>query len=60
MTFDKILFFYFLIGIIYTVINGAVRKLDNDDWDLVWGWIIFWPVFFIAIVISLLNKLLKR
>lgn len=60
MIFDKVLFFYFLIGIIYTVINGAFRKLDNDDWDLVWAWILFWPVFFVAIFIHLLNKLIKR
>lgn len=48
---------YFLIGMIYTLINGLVRKLDTDgDWLLPIFWLLLWPIAFIGLVIINVNK----
>lgn len=48
---------YFLIGMIYTLINGFVRKLDTDgDWLLPIFWLLLWPIAFIGLVIINVNK----
>lgn len=52
---------YFLVGIIYTVINGYVRKLDTDgDWGLVFVWMFLWPLAFIALGIMYISKRVNK
>lgn len=52
---------YFLIGIVYTVINGYVRKLDTDgDWSLVFVWLFLWPLAFIALIIMYISKRVNK
>lgn len=52
---------YFLIGIVYTVINGYVRKLDTDgDWGLVFVWMFLWPLAFIALGIMYISKRVNK
>lgn len=52
---------YVLIGIIYTMINGIIRKLDHDDdWMLPISWIFLWPIFFIALIVKRLSKAFKK
>ncbi len=49
------IFWYVIIGLIYTLINGFVRKLDTEgDWMLVFVWIFMWPVAFLALFINYL------
>ena len=44
---------YFLIGILYTLVNLFIRKLDiENDWGLVFIWILAWPLFFVLLLIS--------
>lgn len=50
---------YFLIGIVYTVINGYVRKLDAD-WDLTFAWLFLWPVCFIALFVIYISKRVNK
>lgn len=48
---------YLIIGLIYTLINIFIRKLDVDnDWMIVLVWWFMWPICFIAIIINYLNK----
>lgn len=52
---------YFLVGIVYTVINGYVRKLDTEgDWGLVFCWMFLWPLAFIALCIMYIQKKINR
>jgi len=52
---------YFLIGILYTVINGYVRKLDTEgDWGLVFCWMFLWPLAFIALGIMYISKRVNK
>lgn len=52
---SNILFWYVLVGIIYTLINGFVRKLDTDgDMMIVFVWIFMWPIAFLALIIRYL------
>lgn len=52
---------YFLIGMIYTLINGFVRKLDTDgDWLLPIFWLLLWPIAFIGLAIITVNKYFER
>lgn len=51
---------YLLIGIIYCFINGAIRKLDNDDYLLSFLWITFWPICFLALIVDGTFKLFKK
>lgn len=44
---------YILIGLIYTLINIFIRKLDVDgDWTFVYVWVFLWPVCFIALFLE--------
>lgn len=52
---------YFLIGIVYTVINGYVRKLDTDgDFTLPFVWMFLWPLAFIALGIMYISKRVNK
>lgn len=45
--------FYILVGIIYTLINAFVRKLNREgDWLLTLLWLFGWPLCFIALAIE--------
>ncbi len=53
--------YYFIIGIIYAVINGAIRKVDTDgDWLLPLAWIIVWPVGLASLLVGWVIKLIKK
>ena len=56
---QNLVIFYFIIGMIYTIINGWVRKLDNDDWTLTYVWFFGWPICFICLIIDKMLKLKK-
>ena len=48
---------YFLIGVLYTLINLFIRKLNiEDDWGLMFMWILAWPLFFILLLISKISN----
>jgi len=49
---------YFLIGMIYFMINIMIRKDMNEDENPLLGlaWILIWPIFFIPLVIVFFNK----
>lgn len=51
---------YMLVGIFYCLVNGAVRKLDNDDYLLSFIWITLWPLCIIALIIDNISKLFKK
>lgn len=52
--------YYFIIGIIYAIINGAIRKIDTDgDWLLPLTWIIAWPIGFASLLVIGVIKLIK-
>lgn len=49
--------FYFLIGLIYAIINGAVRQIDTDgDWFLAVVWIILWPIGILSLIAAFIQK----
>lgn len=53
--------YYFIIGIIYAVINGAIRKIDTDgDWLLPLAWIIVWPISIASLLVDWVIKLIKK
>ena len=53
--------YYFIIGIIYAVINGAIRKVDTDgDWFLPLAWIIVWPIGIASLLVGWVIKLIKK
>ena len=51
---------YFLIGIVYTLINTQIRKIEPDDPMLVLVWIGFWPIAGIVLFIHYLEKLYAK
>jgi hypothetical protein len=52
---------YFLIGLIYTIINGMVRKLDtDDDFLLPMVWFLLWPIAFISLFFVGMKKLISK
>lgn len=53
--------YYFIIGIIYAIINGAIRKIDTDgDWLLSLAWIIAWPIGIASLLTEQIIKLIKK
>lgn len=53
--------YYFIIGIIYAVINGTIRKIDTDgDWLLPLAWIIVWPIGIASLLVGWVIKLIKK
>lgn len=45
-----IFMWYFLIGIIYLLVNTLIRKIEVDDWTLPFVWIFLWPFCFAALL----------
>lgn len=53
--------YYFIIGIIYAIINGAIRKVDTDgDWLLTFAWVIAWPIGLISLLVVGVIKLIEK
>lgn len=54
--------YYFLIGLIYVLINGAVRKIDTGgDWFLPIVWLTLWPLGFISLIAGFIqDKVTKK
>lgn len=45
---------YFIIGIVYVIVNGLFRKMDTDGNPmLVWVWLTLWPVCFVPLAYTL-------
>lgn len=50
---EQILMWYFIIGAVYLLINGIVRKLDTGgDYLLPYVWFFFWPIAFTVLGIK--------
>ena len=50
---DNMILIYFIIGIVYTLVNIFVRKLDtNGDYLLPFIWLLLWPIAFIVLIIN--------
>lgn len=47
---------YFIVGILYTLVNVLIRKMDVDDPLLVLVWIGLWPIAWVVLVIHFLEK----
>jgi len=55
------LLIYILIGLVYTVINGSVRKIDTDgDWMLPLVWWGLWPLCLTALLVGFLQDLWRK
>lgn len=53
--------YYLMVGLLYSFINGAIRKLDTDgDWFLPLVWIIAWPFGLLALITKGIIKLFKK
>jgi hypothetical protein len=49
---------YFAIGVAYCLVNGGIRKIDTEgDMFLPLMWVLLWPLFFVALSISLIVSL---
>lgn len=52
---------YILIGLIYSLINSIIRKLEgSNDPLIVTLWIFFWPLCFLVLGINFLQDKFKR
>lgn len=53
---------YILIGLLYTLVNIFIRKIDTDgDYLLVFVWMFIWPLAFTALIVDYLyNKIYKN
>ena len=50
---ENMILIYFIIGIVYTLVNIFVRKLDtNGDYLLPFIWLLLWPIAFIVLIIN--------
>jgi len=54
--------YYFLVGIIYVLINIYVRRFDQDETDplLTLAWITLWPLFFAGIISVIAQDLIYK
>lgn len=52
---------YFLIGIVYAVINGWIRKMNDDgDWLLTIVWMLLWPICLIGLIFAIQEDLVFK
>lgn len=52
---------YFLIGLIYVLVNALIRKIDTDgDWLIALVWLLLWPFCFIALITALIQDLIYK
>lgn len=57
---DFLMFLYFIIGIVYVVLNGLVRKMyHDDDWFLPFIHIILWPFFASMLIGTFIGHFIK-
>lgn len=63
LTTKEFWMWYFIIGILSGVINGAIRKIEtHGDMFLPWAWVLFWfmtPIGFIAKGIEFIYNKIK-
>lgn len=53
--------YYFLIGLIYTFINGFVRKIDTEGEPLLpTVWLCLWPICFIGLIASFIQDKIEK
>lgn len=57
ITFEDFIMYWFIFGIVYTIINGAFRKIYVDGMLLPMAHLMFGPVFLCAIIIRNLERL---
>jgi len=51
MSTETLAMIWFIGGILYAFVNGAVRKIDTDgDWLLPLGWMMLWPIMMPAAI----------
>ncbi|MDI9337803.1 MAG: hypothetical protein QM539_05170 [Alphaproteobacteria bacterium] len=54
---EKFILGYFIIGLIYALINVFVRKLEtNGDYLLPFIWMFFWPITIPVLLYSKYSK----
>lgn len=52
---------YFIIGMMYCIINGGIRGIDTEgDMLLPLVWICFWPLCFIALFILYVQRQISK
>jgi hypothetical protein len=51
---------YFIIGLVYTLINTQIRKIEPEDPLLVLVWICLWPMALIVLFIHYLENKYKK
>lgn len=53
MSTETLAAIWMLVGIVYALINGFVRKIDTGgDWLLPLAWITLWPMLLSILLIS--------
>lgn len=53
--------YYFLIGLIYTFINGYIRKIDTEgDFLLPMVWLCLWPICFIGLAACFIQNKIEK
>lgn len=62
MTGETIAMIWFIVGVLYAFVNGAIRKIDTDgDWLLPIAWVTLWPMMIpSAIGYNLYKKYMNR
>jgi len=58
---EQLLMWYFIVGLIYTLYNGLVRKLDTSgDYLLPMVWLLLWPIAFMGLAALGISKLINK
>jgi formate hydrogenlyase subunit 3/multisubunit Na+/H+ antiporter MnhD subunit len=61
ITTDALFGAYFIIGLVYCLINGLVRKVDTDgDWLLPIVWLTLWPLGILSLLVAGIIGIFKR
>ena len=57
----QIAMWYFIIGLVYSFINGFVRKIDTDG-NYLYGlvWFVLWPIGFLSLGVLGITKMIKK
>ncbi len=54
---EKVILGYFMIGLVYSLVNIFVRKLEtNGDYLLPFVWMFFWPITIPVLVAQKFKK----
>ena len=58
---QELLAWYFIIGLIYSLYNGFIRKIDtHGDYMLPVVWFMLWPIAFVSLGVLGITKIVKR